>query len=275
MNRLTPAIRTGFTHLDLLVLLMLVPVVVVFIAACSRHPGESADRVRCSSNLRQIGQALFLYSSQNKGAYPRTICVPGASVSPVFGTGVNATDPFGPSGPQPNDVTAGLFLLLRTTQIGSEVFICPKSKLQRDTFGGRGTALRQSNFSDYKKNLSYSIANPYPNDPAATAEPPYRLNTANLGPEFAVAADINPGIKGKNDNVTGLTTSDDFSKMRFGNSNSHEKVGQNVLYGDGHVAYQSNPLCGVQRDNIYTNKTGQIIASPVDGNDSLLLPTDD
>jgi len=31
---------------------------------------ETANRVKCASNLRQIGQAILLYSNDNKGAYP-------------------------------------------------------------------------------------------------------------------------------------------------------------------------------------------------------------
>jgi hypothetical protein len=60
-----------------------------------------------------------------------------------------------------------------------------------------------------------------------------------------------------------------------------------VLYGDGHVEFQNNPLCGAQRDNIYTYgdsgtdpATGAIrssggtgiLGSPVSTYDSVLLP---
>jgi len=34
---------------------------------------ETANRVKCASNLRQIGQAILLYSNDNNGPYPRTI----------------------------------------------------------------------------------------------------------------------------------------------------------------------------------------------------------
>jgi prepilin-type processing-associated H-X9-DG protein len=66
--------------------------------------------------------------------------------------------------------------------------------------------------------------------------------------------------------------------MKKANSSNHEKDGQNVLYGDGHVAWQKTPFCGIQNDNIYTAKNGlapKVEASPADANDSVLLPTDD
>jgi len=46
-------------------------------------------------------------------------------------------------------------------------------------------------------------------------------------------------------------------------------------YGDGHVAWESSPFVGVNKDNIYATADGQVDSSPVDANDSVLLPTDD
>jgi len=105
-----------------------------------------------------------------------------------------------------------------------------------------------------------------------------------LEPTFAVAADINPGTTGNsgNDNVLFPNTASSGLQMQEGNSNNHGKQGQNVLYGDGHVEFQNNPFCGVNRDNIYTRggptwgtTTQDLVASPYTANDSVLLPTDD
>ena len=73
---------------------------------------------------------------------------------------------------------------------------------------------------------------------------------------------------------------------KVANSKNHDRDGQNILYGDGHVSWESNPFSGVARDNIYTRSdgkppppTGNDVANPFgssyDGNDSVLLPTDD
>jgi prepilin-type processing-associated H-X9-DG protein len=53
---------------------------------------ETANRVKCGSNLRQIGQAMLLYANENRGAYP----------------------------PRPED-------LLLTQDIESIVFVCPST----------------------------------------------------------------------------------------------------------------------------------------------------
>ncbi len=44
-------------------------VVSIMIPSLSRAR-EMANRVKCASNMRQIGQAMLLYANQNKGAYP-------------------------------------------------------------------------------------------------------------------------------------------------------------------------------------------------------------
>jgi len=66
---------------------------------------ETANRVKCASNLRQIGQALLLYGNDNRGVYP------------------------------PN-----LPPLLLTQDITSEVFVCPSSN---DTRADPNTTVQQ------------------------------------------------------------------------------------------------------------------------------------
>jgi hypothetical protein len=88
---------------------------------------EVANRVRCASNLRMIGQAILLYSNENRGAFPRTL----ADINnpmPTWATPYEADPKLGPQGqaddqssaflakkskvvPSPNDVSAALFLL--------------------------------------------------------------------------------------------------------------------------------------------------------------------
>jgi len=229
--------------------------------------------VTCASNLRQIGQALLLYQNDNRGAYPRTRASIGPIRAPTWGSSVASTQPFADDGPTENDVTAALFLLLRTQDITAEVFCCPSSNAEKDQFGGpAGIPLNRSNFSDIKKNLSYSYQNPYRNDSAALIGGISHTTPPN--DQFAVASDLNPGVGGRDD-VLKITTSSSAQELRAGNSNNHDKDGQNILYGDGHVAWESTPFAGVNRDNIYTTADGQITASSVDMNDSILLPTDD
>jgi prepilin-type processing-associated H-X9-DG protein len=97
-----------------------------------------------------------------------------------------------------------------------------------------------------------------------------------MSPEFAIAADINPGTgPGADDDVLKPNATSPSHEMRLANSNSHDKDGQNILYGDGHVSWEASPFVGVRQENIYTTKDRRVVASPVDVNDSVLLPTDD
>lgn len=275
--------RRGFTLVDLAVCLLVVALATTALLAQRASSREIAFRVKCASNLRQIGQAILLYSNENKGRYPRAKADVNTADKPTAYTdwqGGDApdqqADPFGgESKLEANDVTAALFLLLRTQDIGSDVFICPSSPNKKWNFGGKKmTALNNVNFPSGKY-LSYSYVNPYGSEAAISKG--YKINSS-LMPDFAVAADMNPG----GEELLTLSPDSPAEQMQAANNPFHLKEGQNVLYGDGHVEFQSNPLVGVARDNIYTygvsdfdnNKSGQgVVGSPVDANDSILLPT--
>jgi prepilin-type N-terminal cleavage/methylation domain-containing protein len=262
----------AFTLIELLVVIGIIGLLLAFLLPAMEKARHKAYIDACASNLRQIGQALSLYSNENHGHYPRTLYVPGAPVT--AGTGATAADPFLPNSVSANDVTAPLWLLARVEKLPTKLYVCPYNDVNEfEADAARPDA--QANFTKYAKNLGYSYANPYPDDAAASKG--YKL-TGKTVPSFAVMADLNPGLSvpRKADPFLPTPTSP-TSEMRYANSDNHEREGENVLFADGHVIYSITPFCGAADDNIYTAQGAakpNLLASPAGPTDSVLLPAD-
>lgn len=130
--------------------------------------------------------------------------------------------------------------------------------------------------------VSYSIQNPYPLKDALQAG--FKWNVT-LDATFALVADLNPGGKAV------LAARHDWSakQLRDANSPNHLREGQNILYGDGHVEFQTTPFAGPLRgagpmtynDNIYAPQSADaakqtsVMRPPADNADNVLLPPAD
>jgi hypothetical protein len=283
-----------FTLTDLVTAVVML-VLLSVVGMTTIHSADTVQqRVKCAQNLRMIGQAILIYSNENRGAYPRTTFDRTKADKPTWGTPYEGNDKLGaaketadsflteltkPEGnpyvPAVNDVTAALYLTLRTQDITSDVFTCPSAHRKKFEFGGeKNTALNWTNWpgnAGIREHLSYSYQNPYPTEAAIVAG--WKLNNT-ISPEYAVAADMNPG----GDVLLKLTAQSPVAQLRQGNSLNHGGEGQNVLYGDGHIVFESTPFAGVNQDNIYTfgkpgDKSHGVVGSTTGPDDSILLPT--
>ncbi len=131
-------------------------------------------------------------------------------------------------------------------------FICPCTKQQE--FDGKNPANRDIvNLWDFgpdpHKHVSYTMHNPYGRFPSG----------ATRSASFVIAADASPYFENGNifqkpqdTELQKKHDSSDLFRTLIYNTPYHQGEGQNVLYADGHSAWEKQSDVGTHNDNIYT-----------------------
>ncbi|MHC4084337.1 MAG: DUF4190 domain-containing protein [Planctomycetota bacterium] len=271
-------IGIGFSVIALFLLGTIVP-------ALNRIRGVSG-RMVCGSNLSGIGRAMLIYANDYDNNYPRA-----GGPTTKWGTtpnwqANNSFDAFGLKRDRTGGsatISSSLYLLVKYVEVMPKSFICltESSNVRIKEFKPRKYGAGGKKLYDFwdfgpepAKHCSYSYHMPYG---------PHFLSTASSEPGMAVASDLNPWIDAPGENARDFSFFDpngDRAAWMAGNVIVHESEGQNVLFMDNHVSFETRSFCAFNDDNIYTYWNGSDIrqgapptltSQPADKLDSLLV----
>lgn len=236
----------AFTLIELLVVVAIIALLISILLPSLSRARELSKRTVCSSNLRGIGQAMYIYA-QDGDKFPVTSGYKPISTCTWWAGAYRSTIPSTTGIPS---VTADLWVMIRANNTTPKQFICPSTADQPDP------AQDQLAYFDFASGVNLSYAYQYQHDPDRPI-----LGTSD-DPTFPIAADANPYVKGA---VTSTEQGDRESQWRGNSSNHTNREGQNILFIDGHCDFLKAPDAGPSgrsnvaaaagprgRDNIYT-----------------------
>jgi len=240
--------------------------------------------VQCANNLSQIGKALQAWAVDHRTTYPDAFSEQSNRWDDVGNTRTDQWNPVENGGKPPESHpgdngkpiqsnTANLWRLIAAALCENPAgFICPSTKDTPETMMEDFSKVRDFRGETF---CSYSYQN---------VLGPYRLKQYGR-PNFAIASDSSPmrrdfwsGAPGGGV-PNGVTDKKLAEKPSFEveewisqagpiqnpwelNSPNHNFKGQNVLYLDGHVEWQSNPYCGIKCDNIWLRRRADVTGKP-------------
>ncbi len=239
----------ALTVVELLVVITAMALLVGVALPSLARPCEKKSKIaRCASNLRGIGQAMYIYAQDDPQVFPAIALVreendgamrifhPDDRIMPPSTTGI----------PSP---TVDMWAVLRANNTTPADFICPRTK------DGPDPAPYPADYYDFLSPDNLSYAYQYQHDPDR------RVIGTSSEPGFPILADGNPYIKG------GIRKDIYLDRLsgQSANTKNHRsrRKGQNVLFQDSHVNLEETPgvglygpvddeLGGYGFDNIYT-----------------------
>jgi prepilin-type N-terminal cleavage/methylation domain-containing protein/prepilin-type processing-associated H-X9-DG protein len=210
--------RTGFTLVELLVVIGIIAVLIAMLLPALSKARQSAKSVACMSNERQLGVAMMLYAQENKGRFTggRTVWA-----GPTWMWDLSTTKSV--SSKSWNWAFEGIW---RPNSTGrSIVFVCPVSKPEVDVMRSSGQAVDIT----YAINgflHTYDIGHP-------TWFHLNKVSQVKKSSECAYLMDMHAGPLSITGGIFPLFNAWDGDHFRYTWPHSGQK--RNVLYVDGHV----------------------------------------
>ncbi|MBE3143883.1 MAG: type II secretion system protein, partial [Planctomycetes bacterium] len=281
--------KKGFTLVELLVVIAIIALLMGILMPALARVRMIANRMVCGANLSGIGKAILLYAGDSSETYPMPGCsslpvpfVTSGHIGMWDGgpVGTLCTSIFtGPPGTG-GQATIGslLYMLVKYEDVSPKQFVC-KGDSGAEIF--KMTTYTGTTQTDLTKVYDFGAV-PGRHNSYAYHFPFARLQAGTVGglpisvnnkPSCPLAADRNPGLD-KNAATyilggptaggqlpTGSPTGVQTPSTRWvteykdpdlvGNAAPHQREGQNVLFNDGHVKFETTANVGVDNDNIY------------------------
>ncbi len=255
-----PSGSSGLTRVDVLALIVVGVFLLVLARPLASMPRNQATRAVCRANLARIGKAMLVYASEHDGALPRAGDPNSVWNGPVMWKAPDretaySIPPDGKGGKA--TISSCFYLLVKYSQVQPRMFVCPAD---------RGTTeFKLADEVVFRADFKLADAWDFGASPADNCSYTYHIPFGRYGlttsrdPNLAVAADRNPWI------MSPAAAAGDFAifmpdvapygnnvrTARMGNSVSHQRDGQNVLFLDGHASFEHRSSCGLDNDNIY------------------------
>jgi prepilin-type N-terminal cleavage/methylation domain-containing protein/prepilin-type processing-associated H-X9-DG protein len=275
--------QRAFTLIELLVVVAIIALLISILLPSLSRARELSKRTVCLSNLRGIGQGMYIYA-QDGDIFPMHAQSFAGQQGFWFDQRHRTTLPPTTSDPS---VTVDLWMLLRAGNSTPKQFLCPSTTDQPDP------ALDWTAYFDFagSRHLSYSYHWQHADTQRQKVGP-------SSDPTWPVMADSNPYIKG---GVRSAIAQDYCARWRGNSTNHTNREVSNIWFVDGHAESSKTPCVGYSgnkntqcsehernQDNIYTrnNVAGPVCAGgalppfvsggtgliPVDRSDALLIP---